>query len=136
MRFEIMSTDIYAWLLTFYPEDLRREYGQEMVLVFADDLRSRSAGRVWWNALSEFLRIALPHTLSQPALRVPLLSAAFSILSLSTELVMSAVAHTPPRFSIFATFPSFAPMLLPCVVIWACRGRGVISLGIAQCEKP
>jgi hypothetical protein len=129
-----MSTLVYVWLLNFYPDDLRREYGEEMVLVFADDLRSRGALRVWWNTLSELFRIALPHTLSLPAARVPLIGIAFAILSLSAEFVMTAVTHNTPRFTLAATLPSFAPVLLPCLVIWACRGRAVISLDIAGSE--
>ena len=125
-----MSTVVYVWLLSFYPDDLRREYGEEMVLVFADELRSRGALRVWWNTLSELFRIALPHSLSLPAFRVPLIGIAFSIISLSAEFLMHVATHQPARFAIAATFPSFIPMLLPCIVIWACRGRGVTSLNL------
>jgi len=127
-----MSTVIYAWLLNFYPEDLRREYGEEMTLIFADELRARGHLRVWWNTLREFFRFAVPHTLSRPALRVPIIGVAFSILSLSAELVTHLLVHLPTRFAVAATIPSFAPVLLPAVVIWACRGRAVISLGISD----
>jgi hypothetical protein len=108
-----------------------------VTLVFADDLRCRGPLRVWWNALREFLHVALPHTLSHPALRVPIIGVAVSILSLSAELVTHYITHLPPRFAIAATFPSFAPVLLPCVVIWACRGRAVSSLDLKdhQCLK-
>jgi hypothetical protein len=130
-----VNTIIYAWLLTFYPEDLRREYGEEMTLVFADEIRSRGKLRVWWSALREFLRFAVPHTLSRPALRVPIIGAAFFSHCFIAEFVMDRVTHMPPRFVFVAALPSFAPVLLPLVVIWACRGRAVISLGIAECEK-
>jgi hypothetical protein len=127
-----MSTVLYTWLLTFYPEDLRREYGQEMALVFADDLRSRGPLRVWWNAFSEFVRLALPHTLSRPALRVPIIGAAFFLLCVATEVAMDGIFHMPPRFHVFAAIPSFAPVYLAGVVTWVCRGRAIISLRIAD----
>jgi hypothetical protein len=88
--------------------------------------------RTWRNALTEFLQLALPDFLSRPALRVPLIGVAFSILSLSTELVLHVITHKPPRFAVAATLPSFIPMLLPCVVIWVCRGRSVISLDLKE----
>jgi len=127
-----MSTVLYAWLLTFYPEDLRREYGEEMTLIFADELRARGAFRVWWNAFSEFVRLALPHTLSRPTLRVPIIGGAFLASCFIGEIVMDRVAHIPPRFVLAAAIPSFAPVYLACVVTWVCRGRAIISLGIAD----
>ena len=127
-----MSTVLYAWLLSFYPENLRREYGEEMLLVFADELRSRGKLRVWWNTLREFLRFALPHTLSRPALRVPIIGGAFLTSCFITEIVMDRVAHIPTRFVLAAAIPSFAPIYLACVVAWVCRGRAIISLGIAD----
>jgi hypothetical protein len=130
-----LSSRIYSRLLLFYPEDLRRTYGDEMVLVFADELRDADlagAIRTWRNALTEFVQLALPDSLSRPALRVPLIGVAFSILSLSMELALHVITHKPPRFALAATFPSFVPMLLPCVVIWVCRGRAVITLKIEE----
>jgi hypothetical protein len=128
------SSRIYSRLLLFYPEDLRRTYGEEMALVFADELRDadfQGAFRIWRNALTEFVQLALPAFLSRPALRVPIIGVAFSILSLSAELLLHAATHQPPRF-VVATLPSFAPVLLPCIVIWACRGRSVISLDLKE----
>ena len=58
-----LNSRIYGRLVELYPEDLRREYGDEMIFVFAEELRDANfarALRVWRNALSEFLRLALP----------------------------------------------------------------------------
>ena len=127
-----MNTLIYAWLLNFYPEDLRRDYGEEMTLVFADDLRSRGLLRVWWNAAREFLRFALPHTLSRPVLRVPIVGGTFMIFCFIAEFVMDRPTHLPTLFIFASVLPSFAPVLLPWVVIWVCRGRAIISLDITD----
>ena len=50
-----------------YPEELRREFGNEIVLAFTEDLEAawRDGGipgviRVWWWALCELLSVALP----------------------------------------------------------------------------
>jgi hypothetical protein len=128
-----VSTRIYSRLLLCYPEDLRRTYGEEMVLVFDDELRDADlagAFRTWRNALTEFVQLALPDCLTRPALRVPLIGIAFSILSLSTEFLLHVISHKPPRFAAAASIPSFAPVLLPFFIIWACRGRAVTSLDI------
>jgi len=125
-----MNILLYAWLLNFYPGDLRREYGEEMKLVFADDLRCRGPLRVWWNALRDFLHVALPHTLSHPALRVPIIAAAFSMVSLTAELLTRCLTQLPPRFAVAATLLNFTLILLPCIVIFSCRGHAIISLDL------
>lgn len=130
-----LSTRIYSCLLLFYPDDLRRTYGEEMALVFADELRHADlagAVRTWRNALTEFAQLALPDFMSRPALRVPLIGIAFSIFTFSAEFVVDGLAHVPPRFAVAASLPSFAPVLLPCLIIWACRGRAVISLDLKE----
>ena len=43
---------IYQKLLFLYPEDLRRDFGGEIVLAFADDLEETGVIRVWWCALA------------------------------------------------------------------------------------
>jgi hypothetical protein len=123
----------------FYPEDLHRDYGSEMALAFADDLDTacRDAGlrgviRVWRCALCEFLKFALPGHLSSPAVRVPAIALAFSVFSMSLELVLHYSTHAPLRFAIAAMLPTFATVLTPLAVIWACRSKGVLSLGLSH----
>jgi hypothetical protein len=134
-----LSTRLYARLLVLYPEDLRRDYGSEMALAFADDLDTarRDAGlrgviRVWRCALCEFLKFALPGRLSSPAVRVPFIALAFSVFSLSVELVLHYSTQAPLRFAIAAMLPTFGTVLTPLAVIWACRSRGVLSLGLSH----
>jgi hypothetical protein len=130
-----MNTRIYGWMLALYPESLRREFGEEMALVFADELRDADfAGflRIWRRALSEFFWIALPNCASSPAVRVPVIGFAFAIASLGSELLLHYAARLPMRFSFAATLPTFSTFLIPLVVMWACRGRRVISLDLKE----
>lgn len=133
-----LSSRLYGRLLVLYPEDLRRDYGSEMALAFAEDLDAarRDAGirgvtRVWRCALVEFLRFALPGCASSPAVRVPAISVAFSVLSMGIELLLRSATNAPMRFVAASMLPTFATVLTPMVVIWACRGRGVISLDLS-----
>src|SRR5205807_1636717 len=55
----VLSSRLYRRMLILYPEDLRRDYGAEMALVFADDLAAarrergmRGVVRVWRCALA------------------------------------------------------------------------------------
>jgi hypothetical protein len=86
-----LSSRIYSRLAALYPEDLRREYGDEIVLVFAEELRDGDLSRVirvWRNALGEFFRFALPDCAARPAIRVPAIGMAFTVVSTSAELLM------------------------------------------------
>ncbi len=92
-----LRSRLYGRLLVLYPEDLRRDYGVEMALAFAEDLDTarRDAGlrgviRVWRCALVEFMRFALPGCASSPAFRVPAISVAFSVGIMGISLVGAA----------------------------------------------
>jgi len=83
------SIRLYQRLLFLYPEELRRDFGDEMVLAFADDLRqawgdARLAGvaQMWWYALRELVTVALPAQQSNPYVAVPALS---FLATLSTQ---------------------------------------------------
>jgi hypothetical protein len=136
-----LSSRIYGCLLVLYPEDLRRDHGPEMTLVFSEDLDAarREAGmrgviRVWRCALGEFLRLALPGCASSPTLRVPAISfvlflamiTAFSATSLQRASNASAFLRVA-RMALL--LPLFSTPFLFLVSVWACRGRAVISLG-------
>ncbi len=86
------SSCTYEALLHLYPRELREEFGSEMTMVFADDLgdawrKDRAAGaiRVWWYTLSEFVRIALPHQLSQLEATVAVVAFAWSLAMFAAE---------------------------------------------------
>lgn len=66
-RFLSLSRHTYALLLLLYPREIRHEFGQEMLAVFADDLRdSWRTGQIlgvanaWRIALVELVTVALP----------------------------------------------------------------------------
>jgi|ERR1700733_4372094 hypothetical protein len=88
-----LSSWMYERLLLLYPEDLRREFGVEMALAFADDLEAawcdaRIAGviQIWWYALCELVTVALPAQRLNPRVLVPALSFALAASTWGTEL--------------------------------------------------
>jgi hypothetical protein len=88
------SLRAYARLLVLYPEDLRREFGADMLEAFADDLGGARgiAGTlsVWRSAARELMHIALPAWFDTPAVMVPLLSAATVAASYAPMLIVTA----------------------------------------------
>lgn len=126
-----MNTRIYGWLVGFYPADLRRDFGEEMVLVFAEELRDAGfarAARVWRRALVEFFQLALPGWAAHPALRVPAIMLAFCALSMGIDLLTLCTSGVRARFYFVGMIPTFAMVAIPMAVMWACRGRAVIKL--------
>jgi len=96
-----LSARAYGGMLLLYPSDLRREFGPEMHELFGEDLDDawQSSGvagvlRVWWCALCEFLRIAVPGLTENPAFVVPLVASAFNALSLGSMLA-GVISHHP-----------------------------------------
>ena len=142
-----LSLRIYGRLLFLYPEDLRRDYGVEMALVFAEDLDTarREAGmggviRVWRCALSEFLRFALPGCASSPAVRVPAISLALFLAMMSPEMT-ATFRRAPDAVTFFEAvrvvllLPLFSTPLVALLSVWACRGRGVILLDLSGKQR-
>jgi hypothetical protein len=128
-----LSSRIYSRLLLFYPEELRRTYGEEMTLVFADELRDADLGgavRIWRNALAEFLLLALPVFVSKPAFRVHAIACAFAFASLSGALAMRTMP-IPLQAVCAAILPTSNLPIIALVCMWACRGRGVTSLHLS-----
>jgi hypothetical protein len=83
-----LSVRTYRSLLLLYPEDLRRDFGDEMVLAFVDDLdqawiEARLAGvaRIWRSAIAELVTVALPGQQSNPCILVPALSFLFTLFT-------------------------------------------------------
>jgi hypothetical protein len=105
-----MNAWLYEKLLLLYPEDLRREFGAEMALAFADDVEIMGAPRVWWCALRELLTVALPGQRSHPSVVVPALSFALAAFTQSTELWIGMHQAHPVEYSLA---DSIALILLP-----------------------
>ena len=137
-----LSSRLYGRLLVLYPEDLRRDFGTEMALVFADDLAAarREAGfhgvfRVWRCALSEFFRFGLPALTDKPAIRVPAVAFAIAYLGMAGEFTL-AMFHKHPglrylqELSIVMMLPSLSAFFIAFASVWACRGNTTISLGL------
>ena len=67
-----ISRKVYATSLVLYPNELRREFGAEMVEVFDEQVaqaysRSGFSGllHVWFSAAREFVTVALPGQLAE-----------------------------------------------------------------------
>jgi hypothetical protein len=89
------STWLYRKLLFLYPEDLRRDFGGEMVWTFVADLEERGFMRGWRCAISELLTVALPGQRSNPNVLVPLLSflVVSSVQSAELWVLIQRVTH-------------------------------------------
>lgn len=92
------STLVYEWLLFLYPKELREDFGDEMVLAFADDLEqawgdARVAGvlQIWWYALYELAMVALPSQWSSRYIVVP--ASSFFACACSQTMFMVIGAH-------------------------------------------
>jgi hypothetical protein len=95
-RFLRWSLKAYRRLLMLYPEDLRRDFGAEILEAFEGDLSAactansiRGTIRVWRIALHETIRIGLPAWMENPALAVPAISAALAIMTQSPLLILT-----------------------------------------------
>jgi len=116
------SVSIYRRLLFLYPEELRRDFGAEMVLAFAEDLEqawgdARLAGvaQMWWYALGELITVALPSQRSNPKVLVPLLSLAVVAFVQSAELWVALQRVTHVEGSALADAIQLA-VILPSVL--------------------
>jgi hypothetical protein len=75
---------VYGWLVRLYPRRFRDEYGVDMVLLFAEQLRDEPATRVWSRGVVD-LAISVParhleaHMARLPNPTVPVLFAAISV---------------------------------------------------------
>lgn len=81
------SRKVYATALVLYPDELRGEFGAEMVEVFDEQVseaysRSGFRGllRVWFSATGEFVTIALPGRLAERMVPIVAVTAALALL--------------------------------------------------------
>ncbi|HUB82140.1 MAG TPA: hypothetical protein VMB03_25260 [Bryobacteraceae bacterium] len=136
-----MNTRVYRWLVRLYPQDLRRDYGEEMVLVFGDELRDadfRGAVRAWRRAIAEFFRLALPAWLSTAEVRVPAITLALLLGYVGGMISVDALRQGRDAVTYFHTLqdavllPLFFTPYISLLAVWACRGRKPISLDLNE----
>jgi hypothetical protein len=134
------SSRIYACLLTFYPEDLRRDYGADMALVFAEDLAAarretgvRGTICVWRWTVGDFLRLALPCWISTPALRMPAISFAL-FAGMMPGILLAGLGHPAnalPNFQglrFALLLPLFSAPVIGLASLCACRRTRFASM--------
>jgi hypothetical protein len=134
-----LSARAYDGILRLYPSDLRREFGPEMNELFVEDLDDawRSSGLVgvigvWWCALCELFRIALPAQSSNPAFAVPAIAALY-VLGMIGELAAIRDPMTDQWISAVIAGPNLLTGLAAIVVVHTGNVR-VISLDL-KCSK-
>jgi hypothetical protein len=99
------NVTMYELLLSLYPEHLRRDYGAEMTLVFAEELdwARRETGlsgvlRMWVGVLAEFIQFAIPAQASNPAVLVPAYT--FAVFAVMIGVEMAIALRYAPSFAI------------------------------------
>ena len=82
-----VSRKVYATSLVLYPNELRREFGAEMVEAFDEQVSEAYSRRgfsgllhVWFSAAREFATIALPGRLAEHILPMAGVTAALSLM--------------------------------------------------------
>jgi hypothetical protein len=139
-----LNARAYGIVLLLYPADLRREFGLEMRELFGEDLadgwrNSGAAGvlRVWWCAVCEILRIAIPGQMENPAFAVPAISFVFSTFPLGSILAKAPSLGTRPLIEEIALF-IVCPGLVSAFTALAAVHIGktqVMSLDLHSCSK-
>ena len=153
-RYRRWSMRAYRSLVALYPEDLRRDFGPEMVEAFENDLsfecsahRLRGAIRMWRVALCEVIRLAIPAWLQIPAIAVPLLSTAAVVVSQSPLLIMAIrratqaslrPQTTPIQALLSIAIDAAIAALTSFVAVHRWKRAGFVSLGLSSplCSKP
>lgn len=145
-RFLRWSLRAYRSLLILYPDDLRRDFGPEMVEAFERDLSVECAARsikgairVWRITLREVIQIALPAWLQIPAVAVAALSAGTVIASQSPLLIMTirrgALSFRPDDATRVDTLFALAievavTALTSFIAVYRWKRASLISLGL------
>jgi hypothetical protein len=131
-RFLRWSLRAYRGLLFLYPEDLRRDFGPDMLEAFADDLSTEGAFHVWRIALRELIRIGLPGWLQSPAVAVPTISSALAIIAQSPLLMMSfrPGGTTPFDALVAVSIGAALTALTSFVAVHRWKRASLISLGL------
>jgi hypothetical protein len=148
-RFLLWSLRAYRNLLILYPDDLRRDFGPEMLEAFEYDLSVECAARsvkgvirVWCITLREAIKFGHPAWLQVPSVAVPVLSAAAVIVSQSPLLIMTIGREAPLRFhpgdatpldTLYAlALDAVVAALTSFVAVYPWERASLISLDIVQ----
>jgi hypothetical protein len=133
------SLRLFEFLISLYPEDLRRDYGAEMAFVFGEDLETawRETGLcgvmgVWRRALVEFVQLALPECASRPSVRVPALTLLGFLAMLSGFTGSSPSGVDFDYFHMVLLLPLFSPPLIFLFAILASQGVGIRQFGLSN----
>jgi hypothetical protein len=124
------SVRVYRGLLRVYPRAFRDEYGTDMALLFADQLRDEAAPRVWARGVVD-LAITIParhleaHMTRPPNPIVPIVYAAISL----TGLLFGVVVGSEPGTAVFGLVVAVAAGVL-AFASWR-RTRPVTAPGSA-----
>jgi hypothetical protein len=128
------SLRLYSALILLYPADLRRDFGADMLDVFADDLITaiqfrglRGAIATWRSAFRELTRIALPALFENPLVTAPCVLFAFNefmmiaamlaaigrraAFGLHTHDLLAVLFNTPPWPALAAATTAIAVVL-------------------------
>jgi hypothetical protein len=141
IRFLRWSLWVYRRCLFLYPEDLRRGFGAEMMEAFAQDLVFESSARgfsgvvhVWRVALREVLAIGLPGLLEIPAIIVPVLAAATTIVLQSPLLIMTFRRQaqsgdaSPIDAAVWVSISAVVTALTSFVAVYRWERRGLVVI--------
>jgi hypothetical protein len=142
-RFLNCFSTIYRTLLWVCPKELRRDFGPDMELVFADDLAESwlEAGipgviRVWRCAVSELLPIVLSNAASAPGLIGSVISCGLCAICFGGELML-ARAHSSTGVATLAlteairtlvVWPSLTAAFVSFVAVRVCSRSTRLSL--------
>ena len=112
---------VYAALLRLCPTELRADFGEEIALVFADDLADSleyggpaAAFRVCFHAAAELASLVTANILSIHRVLTSLIASVLTMICFSAELAL-ARAHGPTRISTSPAYVSVAIVLIPSV---------------------
>lgn len=122
------SSTLYRHLLWLCPEELRRDFRAEMILVFSEDLADSwiqsgllGAFHVWRRAACELLQIGLSRAVTTPEFIVPALSCGLSAVCLGGELMLVRSLASPE-----AGTPALAEAIR-MVVLWPSLTAAFVS---------
>jgi hypothetical protein len=126
-RFIRLSSHIYSGIVVLYPADLRRDFGDEMTEVFAQDLaemwRTRGLGGVlgvWRRALWEVTSIVVPAQIVTSTVIATMISFFWAVI------VTSAVIA--PTISFFWAVWALG--------VWPGLGAAIVSLtAVSSCRR-
>lgn len=113
-----MTVRVYRTLLLLYPKSFRLAYGEDMVAVFEEMRRDRSAAALWWRVINDACKSVIVQRLetlmSKGSTLRPVLFAAVALVTL-----IVAAARGVTNVAVFATVILLAGVsCLAALVYW------------------